>query len=86
MLLLPAGGYFTIDAETAKRVAEAVQPRLVIPMHYRSGAYGFSVLAEGEEFLRLFPAEQVRRLPGDTLTLTERPDFTGVVVPTFAGK
>lgn len=35
LLMLPVGGFFTIDADTAYRVMRAVRPRIVIPMHYR---------------------------------------------------
>lgn len=36
ILLVPIDGVFTIDAGTAKKVCEALKPKLVIPMHYKT--------------------------------------------------
>ena len=36
LLLLPVGGHFTIDASIATEVCAALNPRVVIPMHYRT--------------------------------------------------
>ena len=52
-LLIPVGGFYTIDAETAKRVADAIAPRVIVPMHYRHGSHGYDVIATVEDFLRL---------------------------------
>jgi L-ascorbate metabolism protein UlaG (beta-lactamase superfamily) len=38
VLLIPVGGHFTIGAEDAERVVKQLNPRLVIPMHYRTPA------------------------------------------------
>lgn len=35
ILLLPVGGVYTIDAEAAAKVVKQVEPRYVIPMHYK---------------------------------------------------
>ena len=70
VLLLPVGGTYTVDAREAKRVADAVGPRVVVPMHYRDGAHGFDVLTELEDFTGQYPADMVRRYPGSVLTVT----------------
>ncbi len=36
VLMIPVGGTYTIDAETAVQVTQAIEPRIVIPMHFRS--------------------------------------------------
>jgi L-ascorbate metabolism protein UlaG (beta-lactamase superfamily) len=38
ILMIPVGGVYTIDAETAKQFSEIVKPKLVIPMHYKTPA------------------------------------------------
>lgn len=68
VLLTPVGGYFTIDADAAKAVAETLGANVVVPMHYRSGSAGFDVLGTLEDFTRLYPGEMVRRY-GSTLTV-----------------
>lgn len=70
VLLLPVGGTYTIDCLGAKQVADAVRPRVIIPMHYRSGGKGFEELTVLEDFTDLYPAEKVRRHPGNTLAIT----------------
>ncbi len=60
VLMLPVGGYYTIDAETAWAVAQDIQPRILIPMHYSGPGFGFREIAPVEDFLKL--ATKVRRL------------------------
>lgn len=80
-VLIPVGGYYTIDAKTARAVCEALKPECIIPMHYRHGRYGYPVLAELEDFLSLWPENQVYRLTGPSLSLDS--GLSGVVVPAF---
>ena len=37
-VMIPVGGHFTIDAATAKKVAEMLQAKVVLPMHYTTNA------------------------------------------------
>lgn len=83
-LLLPVGGFYTIDAATAKRVADAIAPRVIVPMHYRFGAHGYPEIATLEDFLALYPASAVQPLVGSSFTLTADAP-RGVVVPKFEG-
>lgn len=71
ILLLPVGGTYTVDSEGAKAVCDAVNPRLVIPMHYRKGEMGFDVLQTAEEFTARFPAESVHHFDTNILPVTE---------------
>ncbi|HUV35932.1 MAG TPA: MBL fold metallo-hydrolase [Patescibacteria group bacterium] len=43
VVFVPVGGFFTIDAETALRVIEAIGPKLVIPMHYKTAKVAFPI-------------------------------------------
>ena len=52
-LLIPVGGYYTIDASTAVKICEAVQPKCIIPMHYRTDNSGYPEIAMVDEFLKL---------------------------------
>lgn len=36
VLLIPVGGYFTIDAKAASQVVNQLKPRVIIPMHYKN--------------------------------------------------
>jgi len=35
VLLIPVGGNFTIDAKKAKEIIKKIEPKIVIPMHYK---------------------------------------------------
>lgn len=52
-LLIPVGGYYTIDAEMATRICQAVEPKHIVPMHYRTETYGYPELTTIESFLKL---------------------------------
>ena len=54
VLLLPVGGFFTIDAPTAKQVAEDVQARIIVPMHYRTQWTAGWPIGPLEDFTRLY--------------------------------
>lgn len=69
VLLIPVGGFFTIDAAAARQVADAVDPTVIVPMHYRRGLKGLPVIATVEKFTELYPAELVRKYPTNTLTV-----------------
>jgi L-ascorbate metabolism protein UlaG (beta-lactamase superfamily) len=51
ILLIPVGGFFTIDPKEATRVAEQIKPKIVIPMHFKTAKCGFSI-APVEDFLK----------------------------------
>lgn len=75
VLLVPMGGFYTIDAAEAKQVCDLLQPRIIVPMHYRKGNMGFDLIAEPEAFLNLY--ESVTVVDGHTLELTD--EVSGVV-------
>ena len=78
-ILIPVGGTYTLDADGAAAVVAAVQPRVVIPMHYRGETFGFDNIDTVEAFLAHFPVDQVNRAEENWLELTENtPD--GVTV------
>lgn len=35
ILMLPIGGFFTIDAQEAVKIMAQIEPKVIIPMHYR---------------------------------------------------
>ena len=52
-LLIPVGGYYTIDAEMAVKICEAARPKCIIPMHYRTATSGYPEIATVDEFVKL---------------------------------
>jgi len=51
ILLIPVGGFFTIDPKEATRVAEQIKPKILIPMHFKTEKCGFPI-ASVEDFLK----------------------------------
>ncbi|MDI7261185.1 MAG: MBL fold metallo-hydrolase [Thermodesulfobacteriota bacterium] len=51
ILLIPVGGFFTIDPQEATRVAEQVRPKILIPMHFKTEKVGFPIVPV-EDFLK----------------------------------
>lgn len=81
VLLIPVGGYYTIDAKQAQDLAEELKPRIVVPMHYRTDAFGYPVISDVENFLAL--RGDVVRYAGSTLEITaDTPAQTAVLTYT----
>ena len=77
-LLIPVGGFFTIDAAQAEKVVEQLKPRVVVPMHYRFGDHGYPVIGTIDAILAL--RNDVVRYDSDTLELTaDTPAQTAVL-------
>ncbi len=61
ILFIPVGGVFTLDAQEAWKLARAIAPKVVIPMHYRIGGLSIPVdpvdkfreLAEGHQIIKV---------------------------------
>ncbi len=68
VLMIPVGGYFTIDAEQAWALVEKLDPFVVIPMHYRGEGFGYDVIDTVDRFLGL--AKRVRFFEGSVLDLS----------------
>ncbi len=80
VLLLPVGGFYTIDAATAKKVVELVKPGTIVPMHYRDGDFGHEPIGTLEEFLELMEGIAVTKLESNAF---ETPAPGGIVVTKF---
>lgn len=77
ILLIPVGGFYTIDAKTAFKLVQALKPALTIPMHYRGEGFGYDVISPVEDFTSLF--DGVRCCDSNTLN-TEDGLEPGVLV------
>ena len=52
--MVPIGGFYTIDAATAKSIMDKVNPRIIVPMHYRSDKFGFDVIGTLDAFTKYY--------------------------------
>ena len=76
LLLIPVGGFFTIGPDEAAAVCEQLQPRVIVPMHYRRGEMGFNVLTPLEAFTGKYA--DYAELPGNMLEIG--PETSGIFV------
>lgn len=51
VLMIPVGGFFTIDARTATKVCDQIKPKVIIPMHYKTDKLSFPI-AGVEDFIK----------------------------------
>ena len=79
VLLIPVGGYYTIDARVATAVCNQLQPKVVIPMHYKTDKCDFPI-AGVEQFLQ--GKEGVTRLDASEVEFKsgELPPATQIIV------
>jgi len=77
VLLLPVGGVSTINAPKAAEVVRQLEPKAVIPMHYKTPALGLE-LEPVDRFLKEIGAKQVEPLPKLSLTKSNLPPTTQV--------
>ncbi len=64
VLMIPVGGFYTIDAASAKKTAELLQARVILPMHYKTRVNADWPIAPVESFTELYdvPAETLDML------------------------
>ena len=67
VLMIPVGGFFTIDAKTATRVVEQLNPKVIIPMHFKTEKLDFPI-AGTDEFTTV--KSNVTNVDGSEIELT----------------
>ncbi len=79
ILIIPVGGSVTIDGEEAVDIINQIEPKIVIPMHYKIS--GLNVKIDGAEaFLKEMGAGKKEALDKLTLKKKDLPQETEVVV------
>jgi len=79
VLLVPVGGHNTIDAAAAAEVVSQLEPKVVVPMHYRTDVEK-AELDSVEPFLKQMGLSEIAPQPRLTLTASTLPSQTQVVV------
>jgi L-ascorbate metabolism protein UlaG (beta-lactamase superfamily) len=66
ILLVPVGGFYTLDADEAVQLVKKIEPSVVIPMHYNQSKLNqknFSQLTDVGEFTKKFGLDNPVPLP-----------------------
>lgn len=77
ILMLPVGGTYTVDARGALNYIEAIRPKIVLPMHYKTNDCTLDIAPVGE-FLALFGEERVQW--ADLLDTSKLEDYGEIVL------
>jgi len=79
VLFIPVGGVFTIDGRDAPDIIAQLDPRIVVPIHYKTEGLKFP-LAEVEPFLKNMGKESVEKQPKLAVAKDKLPEELEVVV------
>lgn len=66
VLLVPVGGFYTIDSRQATNICSALKPKIVIPMHFKTPKCEYPI-ASVEDFLK--GRKNVRRMAGSEVEI-----------------
>ncbi len=78
ILLVPVGGFYTINAEQAWIIVGQLKPKIVIPMHFRTAANSDWPIKPVEDFT--VKAEKVTKLPELQVDSDSLPEQLKVIV------
>ena len=67
ILMIPVGGFFTIDAEEAAAVARSIGAKAIFPMHYKTAKADYSIKSV-DEFLQ--NKNNIRRIKSSEIEIT----------------
>lgn len=70
ILMIPVGGFFTIDAKQAVGIINQIAPKIVIPMHYKIPKLNIAELDGVDKFLKEFGREDI--IPQDKISIREK--------------
>ena len=61
VLMVPVGGFYTIDGREARETAGQLQARIVLPMHYKTDYISDWPISGPEDFLEGYPPKEICR-------------------------
>jgi L-ascorbate metabolism protein UlaG (beta-lactamase superfamily) len=79
ILLIPVGGTNTINAVQAAEVVSQIEPRIVIPMHFKTEVTPFNLEPAGK-FLREMGVTEPKPQPKLTIAKSNLPEETAVIL------
>ncbi len=60
ILMIPVGGFYTIDGKTAAQTAKQLQARILLPMHYKTKYNADWPISGPEDFISEIPEQDIR--------------------------
>lgn len=68
IILVPVGGFYTMEPEEIRTLLEKLAPKVIVPMHYRGREFGYDVIGTVENFLH--EEDQIVRYDSNKMTVT----------------
>ena len=70
LLIIPVGGFYTIDSKVASEVARQLNPSIIIPMHFKTGKCEFPItpveeFTEGKAKVNVMNSSEISLHKGD---------------------
>lgn len=78
VLMIPVGGVYTIEAKDAPDIIAQIEPKIIIPMHYKTANLKFD-LAPVDDFLKAMGKEKVEELQKLSISRERLPEEPEVV-------
>ena len=72
LLLIPVGGFYTIDANEASEVVDVLNPKVVIPMHYKTRSVDYPIAGVDKFLSGKENVKQLNTSEVDVKTLPEK--------------
>ena len=80
LLMIPVGGFYTIDCRQAHDMVGQIDPKVVIPMHYRSRKFGYDQISGREEFVELIGNDEDREIISRRFICEELPKVRALLL------
>jgi L-ascorbate metabolism protein UlaG (beta-lactamase superfamily) len=83
LLLIPVGGFYTLEPPDAVKVCQDINPKMIIPMHYKTEKCNFPIV-DAEEFLKGW--KEIKRMTSSEMELeaSKLPPRTEVITLEYA--
>ncbi len=85
ILMIPVGGFYTIGAQSAAALVRQMEPRIVLPMHYRTPASSYSDLDTVQTFLHEMGIHEAVPQPKLNINKNNLPLLTQVTLLDYPG-
>lgn len=80
ILLIPVGGFYTIDAQSAAALVRKIRPRITIPMHYKTAVNADWPIAPLDDFLEEMEAANAPHMPLLRVTKEDLSEHPALIV------
>ncbi|OGD95660.1 hypothetical protein A3F02_02900 [Candidatus Curtissbacteria bacterium RIFCSPHIGHO2_12_FULL_38_9b] len=79
ILLIPVGGVYTIEAKDAPDIISQIEPKIIVPMHYKIEGLKFN-LSDVNQFLATMGREKTQPQPKLSISKEKLPEEVEIVV------